>query len=127
LFAYQKTGADISEWQYNARGIKRELYREYYRQQGEQKERKAGREARAQIKEHKKELKDQYKEAVEQGLAELGVPEGTASPDSLFLTELVEKNCSQPDKPKTPPAAAEIRSATKTPEIPQKNAQEKHK
>jgi hypothetical protein len=127
LFAYQKTGADISEWQYNARGIKRELYREYYRQQGEQKERKARAEERAQIKGHKKELKDQYKEAVGQGLAELGVPDGNAAPDSRFLTELVKKNCSQPDKAKAPPAAAEIKSATKTPEIPQKNAPERRK
>jgi hypothetical protein len=117
----------VSNFQFNARVIKYALYYDHCRLLDEQKERKARAEERAQIKEHKKELKDQYKEAVEQGLAELGVPEGNASPDSSFLTELVEKNCSQPDKAETPPAAAEIRSATKTSEIPQKNAQEKHK
>jgi hypothetical protein len=117
----------VSNFQFNAKAIKYALYYEHCRLLSEHKERAARAEERVQIKGHKKELKDQYKEAVGQGLAELGVPEGTASPDSLFLTELVEKNCSQPDKAKAPPAAAEIQSATKTPEIPRMNAQEKHK
>jgi hypothetical protein len=117
----------VNTFQFNAKAIKYALYYEHCRLLREQKERKARAEERAQIKGHKKELRDQYKEAVGQGLAELGVPEGTASPDSLFLTKLVEKNCSQPDKTKAPPAVAEIRSATKTPGIPRKDAQERRK